>query len=123
MIMGVLDVAIDAEPHVDVAPKAVWKRRLQVGRNQVDSQVSRPDRVGLLDDQVPARVEARRRSREGERDEQPKKPEDRALDRADALAGALRIIPFSVDADTTAYLEKHNHRHEQPQRRSAIRTS
>src|SRR5262249_29477287 len=74
------------------------------------------DRVGLLDDQVPALVEAVRGAGERERDEESEEREDRAFRRAEALACRPRIFPKPTEADPPAELQESDHPEEQPER-------
>jgi len=74
----VRDLSIDVQPRGQVPPERVAQRGLQIGRDQIDPEIRGPDRVGLLDDQVPALVEAVRGTGERERDEESEEREDRA---------------------------------------------
>src|SRR6266850_6629550 len=102
----VRNLPVGLDPRVQVVPEALAQRRLEVGGEHVEPEVGRADMVGLLDDQLPPRVESGGRSGEGERDEEPQHGEDRAVDRADALGGGARIVLQSPEAEAAADLQE-----------------
>ena len=77
---------------VDIAAEEIPQLRLRVGGQQVDAQVGGADGVGLLGDQLPSRLEPRRGPREREGDQQPEQGEHGAVDRADAVRQAVRVV-------------------------------
>jgi hypothetical protein len=73
---------------------------------KVEPQVGGADVVGLLDDQVPTLVKARRRARESEGDEQAEQGEHRAIDRAGTGLRAFGIVGASANANPSADFEQ-----------------
>jgi len=60
-----------AESRIEVLTKPFAQRRACFGGQDVNSQPRGSDAIGFLDRQLSAEIEARRRSREAKRDEQP----------------------------------------------------
>src|SRR4029077_12816475 len=87
-----------------------------VGREQVEPEVGRTDVVGLLDDQLPPRVESAGRAGEGESDQQPQDREHRPIHRADTLRLAGGVVAQPPDADATTDLQEEQHAQKQPER-------
>jgi hypothetical protein len=57
------------DPRIQVAPETLAQRRLSVSRKQVEPEVCGANIVGLLDNQLPPRIESRARTGEGKSDE------------------------------------------------------
>ncbi len=92
---------VHRESLVDVPPEEVPQGRLGRGGQQIDPQIRGADRVGLLHDEVPARVETRRGSGEGEGDEKPHQAEDGAVHGAEPRGPrVVRARAAAADAKT-----------------------
>ena len=78
-------------------------------RQHVEPQVRGADRIGLLDHELPPRIEPGRGSRERERNEETQQAEHRAIDRPDARPRALGITHQAAVSNAAADLLKDHH--------------
>ena len=78
-------------------------------RQHIDPKVGGADRIGLLDHELPPRIEPGRGSRERERDEETQQAEHRAIDRPDTRPRALGIARQAPVSDASPDLLEDHH--------------
>src|SRR5215207_9165572 len=76
--------AIDIDPGAQVLPEKVAERRLSLRWQQVEVRIGGGDRIRLVHNQLPPKIEASERTRKREGKEQPHKSENGALDGAES---------------------------------------
>ena len=96
------DVLVRLQPRVDIAAEAIPHVASCILREQVDAQVSRPDRVRLRGHQVTPVLESRGRAGESEREQQAEQGKHGAFRRGKAFRQAVRVVVQPGQTKATA---------------------
>lgn len=109
------EALIEGNPFIDILTELLTHRRLELGGQEVDAEVGRPDFVGFLDDQVAALVQSLRCPREGECHQQPEQGEERAFDRSQPGTIVLPVaLPLTAPHPVTRFQhDEHAQEHQE----------